>query len=51
MFPVFWLLVIVGLVIVWFIVAPIFTYIGRKIANKLDKTKKILNDYEEEKDE
>lgn len=54
--PVFWLLVIIGLVILWFIISFVFIPLGRVLLKKWKKTLKILNteteeinDYEKEK--
>ena len=50
--PVFWLLVIIGSVILWFIISFIFIPLGNVLLKKWDKTIEILNTEEkQEKDE
>lgn len=46
--PVFWLLVIIGLVILWFIISFVFIPLGRVLLKKWKKTLKILNTETEE---
>lgn len=41
--PVFWLLVIIGAIILWFIISFIFIPFGSLILKKWDKTIGILN--------
>lgn len=48
--PVFWLLLLFGAIALWFIISPIFTFVGRSAKKKFDKTVEILNK-EETKDE
>lgn len=45
--PVFWILVAIVLVGLWFIISPVFNWLGRKIFKKLDKTAEILNKQEQ----
>lgn len=47
--PVFWLLVALGLVLLWFFLTFVFIPLGRFVLKKWDKTVEILN--EEEKEE
>jgi len=48
--PVFWLLVLVGAVLLWFAISFIFIPFGRWIAKKVKKISDIIN-YEETKTE
>ena len=41
--PVFWLLLLFGAIALWFIISPIFTFVGRSAKKKFDKTVEILN--------
>ena len=49
--PVFWLLVIIGAVILWFIISFIFIPLGNVLLKKWDKTIEILNTEENINDE
>lgn len=48
--PVFWLLVLVGVVVLWFAISFIFIPLGRAISKKMKKISDIIN-YEETKTE
>lgn len=41
--PVFWLLVIITVIILWFIISFVFIPLGRVLLKKWDKTLEILN--------
>ena len=41
--PVFWLLVILGLIVLWFIISFVFIPIGSVLLKKWNKTLEILN--------
>lgn len=49
--PVFWFLVIVGLIILWFMISYVFPFVGEKVLDQLEETMEILNDTEENKEE
>lgn len=50
--PVFWLLVILGSVLLWFLLTFVFIPLGKIINKKWNNTMKILNEEEtEEKEE
>ena len=49
--PVFWLLVIIGAVILWFIISFVFIPLGDVLLKKWDKTIEILNTEENTNDE
>lgn len=44
MFNIFWILIILVLIFLWFIMAPIFNFIGRKIYKLINNANKALND-------
>lgn len=44
---VFWLLILIGVVILWFIISFVFIPIGRVLLKKWDKTLEILNKEEQ----
>ena len=51
--PVFWFLVIVGLIILWFMISYVFPSVGETVLEQWEETMEILNDteeYEEEKE-
>ena len=41
--PLFWILVIIFLVILWFIISFVFVPLGQFVIKQCDKTMKILN--------
>lgn len=45
--PVFWLLVILGLGLIWWMLTPLFRRIGRSSKSAIDKTKKEIFEDEE----
>ena len=49
--PVFWLLVLLGAVILWFLLTFIFIPLGDVILKKWDKTVEVLNREEKEEKE
>lgn len=46
--PVFWLLILLGLFILWFLISFIFIPLGQVVSNKWSKTLEILNKTDEE---
>lgn len=40
--PVFWILVIAALVCIWFVLTPLFRWIGGSAVNRVNKTKKVM---------
>lgn len=49
--PVFGVLIALAAVGLWFIISPVFTWLGRKVSKKLDKTAEILNKNDNEEKE
>lgn len=49
--PVFWFLVIVGLIILWFMISYVFPSVGETVLEQWEETMEILNDTEENKEE
>lgn len=45
--PVFWLLVILALAVIWLVLAPIFKHIGRSVGGMAYKAKKEMFDNED----
>lgn len=49
--PVFGVLIALAAVGLWFIISPVFAWIGRKVSKKWDKTVEILNKNDNEEKE
>lgn len=49
--PVFWLLIILIVIILWFIISFVFIPLGRLLLMKWDKTLEILNKVDQEEKE
>lgn len=49
--PVFWFLVIIGLIILWFMISYIFPSVGERVLEQWEETLEILNDTEEYEEE